>query len=323
MNIKRIRKYQRAIVTFKISWELLRPFTLIAPATGIMFGGLTALGAVPAFDHHAGSISGIIYNLLVGAFAASLLNAGSNVLNQLCDLAEDRINKPNRPLVSNRFSVKFAKRISAFCYLCSLFLSFTINSLCFFIYLIAAILTILYSTDPVRLKKRGILANFTIALTRGLLLWLAAWASIKPISNLEPWFIGGIWFLFFIGASVTKDFADIEGDRVAGINTLPVRFGERTTAVLISPFLVLPFLLIPIGAHNKYLSARTELLDLFSILLVVWGSIIAWLMIKHPTSLGGKNENHLGWKLMYGQMIFCQIGLAVIYLTSRLIQGAM
>ena len=73
--------------------------------------------------------------------------------------------------------------------------------------------TLLYSVPPFRTKRLGIWANITIAIPRGMLLKVAGWSSVKTIGGLEPWYIGAIFGLFLLGATTTKDFADMEGDR--------------------------------------------------------------------------------------------------------------
>ena len=69
--------------------------------------------------------------------------------------------------------------------------------------------------------------------------------------GVEPWFIGAIFGLFLLGASTTKDFADMEGDRLGGCRTLPILYGVRRAAWMISPSFVLPFLLINVGRLRR------------------------------------------------------------------------
>ena len=101
-----------------------------------------------------------------------------------------------------------------------------------------------------RTKRHGLWANITIAIPRGMLLKVAGWSTVKTIFDPEPWFIGTIFGLFVLGASTTKDFADIEGDRAGGCQTLPILYGVKGAAWMIAPFFVLPFLLIPIGVRT-------------------------------------------------------------------------
>ena len=86
--------------------------------------------------------------------------------------------------------------------------------------------------------------NVTIAIPRGVLLKVAGWSSVKTIVGLEPWYIGAIFGLFLLGATTTKDFADMEGDRRGGCRTLPIQYGVRRAAWMISPSFVVPFVMI-------------------------------------------------------------------------------
>ena len=70
--------------------------------------------------------------------------------------------------------------------------------------------------------------------------------------GVEPWYIGAIFGLFLLGASTTKDFADMEGDRRGGCRTLPIIYGVKRAAWMISPSFVLPFLLINVGACVRH-----------------------------------------------------------------------
>ena len=109
---------------------------------------------------------------------------------------------------------------------------------------------------PLRTKQRGIWANVTIAIPRGVLLKVAGWSCVKTIWGVEPWFIGAIFGLFLLGASTTKDFADMEGDARGGCRTLPILYGVRRAAWMISPSFVLPFLLISVGAFAGILTGQ-------------------------------------------------------------------
>ena len=109
------------------------------------------------------------------------------------------------------------------------------------------ILTIVYSVPPFRTKRWGLAANFTIAVPRGLLLKVAGWSTATSIFHAESWYIGSIFFFFLLGASTTKDFADMKGDEAGGCITLPIKYGVKKAAYMISPSFVLPFLLMPLG----------------------------------------------------------------------------
>ena len=56
-----------------------------------------------------------ILTVVLGSLCASFLNAASNALNQIYDLEIDRVNKPNRPLVTGALSwLRHAFRFTRF-----------------------------------------------------------------------------------------------------------------------------------------------------------------------------------------------------------------
>jgi 4-hydroxybenzoate polyprenyltransferase len=177
----------------------------------------------------------------------------------------------------------------------------------------AAFLTACYSVPPARTKRWGALANLTVAIPRGFLLPVAGWSVVKSVGMPEPWLISLPLGLFFLGASSTKDFSDIEGDRAGGCNTLPVLYGVRKTAVLIAPFFVLPFLLWIALALSGSLSGWVPGICLLAAGVAALGALIDWLILRRPEELS-RSENHISWKLIYLLAILVYSGLAFVYL---------
>ena len=290
-------------------WEFARPFTLVAPALGILSGGVTAYGAYPhevfAWRH--------VVHIALGTVMAAVLNAASNGLNQIHDLTNDRVNKPGRPIPSGRMSLREAGWFSVVTFALALILAGLVNWQCFLLALVAAIFTWAYSAPPLRTKRLGLLANVTIAIPRGVLLKVAGWSTVKSAIGVEPWFIGSIFGLFLLGAATTKDYSDIEGDRADGCRTLPIVYGLATSAWMISPSFVLPFLLLPLGVHLGILTGNGHFLVLLGLGLALWGSYVCWLILRRPEELAA-TENHPSWTHMYWMMFVTQIGFMVAYL---------
>lgn len=301
--------------------ELGRPFTLVAPALGFLSGALTAVGAAPA---ETWSLSLMIPPLLGSAMAATL-NAGNNALNQIYDLEIDRINKPKRPLPSGRLSIRQAWTYTAITYAAALLLAWLVVPAsgagatiagaheCFWLVAVAVVCTFIYSVPPLRTKRLGIWANITIAIPRGTLLKVAGWSSVKTIAGVEPWYIGAIFGLFLLGATTTKDFADMEGDRLGGCRTLPIQYGVRRAAWMISPSFVIPFMMIPLGAWLGILTGNFWLLQLLGVVMTAYGIYVCYLMLRRPEDLAVE-ENHVSWAHMYRMMFVAQIGFAAAYL---------
>ncbi|MGA7614382.1 MAG: UbiA family prenyltransferase [Thermoanaerobaculia bacterium] len=320
---------------------LTRPFTLLPPLLGIISGAICAWGSVHNPDPTRAVTATVVLTIVLGSLCASFLNAASNVLNQIYDLEIDRVNKPRRPLVTAAVGMREAWIGTVILYLLAiiptwLVVVFPYNGVaakffaplpyheCLFIYIAGMIFTFVYSAPAFgRTKRFGIWANLTIAIPRGTLLKVAGWSMVAHVFSTEPWFIGGIFGLFLLGAASTKDYSDIEGDRRGGCQTLPIRYGVRASAWMIAPFFVFPWILMPIGAHvtdpflhgavHPILTGNATLLTAVGIILVLWGSYTAWLLLRNPDELTS-TENHPSWRHMYLMMMFAQVGFAVSYL---------
>jgi 4-hydroxybenzoate polyprenyltransferase len=193
----------------------------------------------------------------------------------------------------------------------------------FFIYCLGALATFVYSLPSFgRTKRHWFGANFTIAVTRGGLLKVAGWSFVATVLCAEAWAIGGVFALFLLGATSTKDFSDMEGDRAHGCITLPLRFGVRRAAWIIAPFFVIPWLLIPLLARmpdpasasgGALLTGNRTLLTVLGLGLAAWGSYAARLLLRNPDELAS-TENHPAWTHMYLLLMAAQAGFALAYL---------
>ncbi len=259
-----------------------RPFTLLPPTLGVISGAICAWGSYWNPDPTRTLTPGVVLTVILGSACAALLNAASNVINQVYDLPIDRVNKPNRMLPSGRISLRAAWRYTWFLYALAVLptwfvvihpaqgfrdrllvpaaVAATLHGpvdwalallewhACFFIYLAGMLFTFVYSAPALgRTKRHAIGANVTIAIPRGMLLKVAGWSMVGPVLAAEPWYIGAIFALFLLGAASTKDFSDMEGDRAGGCYTLPIRYGVRRAAWMMAPSFILPWLLMPLG----------------------------------------------------------------------------
>src|SRR5271157_950014 len=129
-------------------WTFARPFTLVPPMTGIFSGSLLGYGATHAAFN--------VLHVGLAVLAAGVLNAASNGLNQICDLTNDRINKPHRPLPSGKLTQRQAWIFTAAAYALALAMVAVVNHETLAIYVIAALATVAYSAPPVRLKRHPV-----------------------------------------------------------------------------------------------------------------------------------------------------------------------
>ncbi|MEM6453554.1 MAG: UbiA family prenyltransferase [Acidobacteriota bacterium] len=319
--------------------QLMRPFTLLPPLLGIVSGAICAFGSVHNPDPSREVTLAVLVTVTLGSLCASFMNAASNAINQIYDLEIDRINKPDRPLVTGALSTREVWIVSWVFYALALVptwlvVPFPYNTFAeklhaplgmhqtFFIYLAGLLFTFIYSAPELgRTKARGMLANWTIAIPRGCLLKVAGWTMVASAWHVEPWFIGTIFLLYLLGAASTKDFADIEGDRAGGCKTLPILHGVRKAAWIISPFFVLPWLLVPIGVfvpdpaapEHPILTGNPTVLLATSAILAAWGMYTVYLILRDPDALATV-ENHPSWKHMYLILMAAQVFFAVAYM---------
>ncbi len=297
----------------KVYVEFARPFTLVAPALGFISGALTAVGAHPRQEWSLA----VITPGLIGAAMAAIFNAGSNALNQIYDLEIDRVNKGKRPLPSGRMSIREAWIFTVIAYALTLILAWLVapegRHECFWIVAVAVVATYIYSVPPLRTKRLGMWANITIAIPRGVLLKVAGWSATKTVMASEPWFIGAIFGLFLLGASTTKDFSDMEGDKLGGCETLPILYGVKKAAWMISPSFILPFLLINVGTAMGILTGHALYLHTLGLVMTCYGAYVLYLMLRRPEDLATE-ENHVSWAHMYRMMFVLQVGFALAYL---------
>ena len=322
----------------RLYFTFARPFTLLPPTFGVVSGALTALGSAHHPDPAGRFTLPVLAAIALGSVCAALLNAASNVLNQVHDLDIDRRNKPQRPLASGAISPAAGRRFAGLLYVLAILPTWLIvpgaggtlaeralappgRHECFFVFLAGMVMTFVYS-DPAwgRTKRFGIWANLTIAVPRGCLLKVAGWSMAGTILHAEPWYIGIIFLLFLLGATTSKDFSDMEGDAAHGCRTLPIRHGVERAARLIAPFFVLPWLLIPLGAvlpdpfgPGPILTGDPILLATLGLILAAWGGWTVRIILKDPAALA-RSENHPSWTHMYLMMMFAQIGFACAYL---------
>lgn len=302
--------------------RLARPFTLLALALGMASGGIVAYFAEgPKLLHGTDFLT----VLLIGTLAAALLNGASNSLNQIFDLDIDRINKPGRPLCTGDVSITGAFVFTMITAVCALVLAAVVSALTrhwgtLALFSVAALFSAAYSVPPVRMKSRGWWANLTVALPRGTLLKVAGWSLAQSILSLEAWFIGLVMGLFLVGATTTKDFADVRGDAAYGVRTLPVLYGPERAARYAVPFLTLPFLLIPLGGLAGVLTARMFDLGMLGLISLLWGAHISARVLDDPDALT-HTENHPAWRHMYYLMIFLQVGFVFAYIPYSFFGG--
>ncbi len=283
--------------------DLIRPFTILVPIF------VSSFIMIASFFQN--KISDDLFNLFLttivpASFSLAILNAASNALNQATDVKVDKISKPYRPIVRGDISLKEAKIVSVILYIIALLLSFTINFTFTIIVFLIAVFTVTYSLPP-RLKDKLFLNQIWIAVPRGFFGILASWSVFgNPIEKL-PLTIGFIVMTFLIGGSITKDIIDSEADKKTGTITLINTYGIKKAALMALPFMVLPFVYIPILIKIELLNPYLWILSF----LAIPAYLVFHLMLSDKKT-SRIFENTPSWILMYCTYLLFAFGFSLL-----------
>ncbi|PSR12580.1 homogentisate phytyltransferase [filamentous cyanobacterium CCP3] len=252
---KRLRFTQAPLPWLYALWKFWRPHTVIGTSLSVL--GIAAIVLAASGSDNIPA-PGLLLNIVGFAAAACLLgNLYIVGLNQLEDIAIDRVNKPHLPLAAGEFSVADGSLIVAVAGLGA-----TVLALIGGPWLLATVglslaIGTAYSLPPVRLKRFPFWASVCILSVRGAIVNLGLFLHISDRLSLPLAIPGTIWaltafiLLFSIAIALFKDIPDIEGDRRYGISTLSVKLGQRTvfnlargilTACYLGMVLVAPWL---------------------------------------------------------------------------------
>ncbi|MEM3010798.1 MAG: UbiA family prenyltransferase [Candidatus Bathyarchaeia archaeon] len=209
--------------------------------------------------------------VIVALGVGPCITAAINLFNAVFDVEVDKLSKPNRPLPSGRIGAASVLASSLLLYFFGLVIAFMLGLVPFLLTLIGILLSISYSLPWIRIKAKGGLSNFALALGYTTVCFLGGWSIFRNIQEF-PWFILIFVTLQVAGANVVKDFVDYEADKKFEIGTLPVKYGVEKSIVLISPLFVGIFLVIPLFCFLGSLAWRSLPLSLFSL----WGFYILY-----------------------------------------------
>ena len=207
--------------------ELARPLNMAIGFAAVVVGALVAGSLGPVSD------------VLRAALSASLILGGGNSLNDLCDLEEDRRNRPSRPIPSGRASPTAAGIWAALLFASGLLVAFPLGRP-FPLALSAVGLLVLYD---ILLKRLPLVGNLAVALLGGAAFLYGGMAVGRIEGALVPAVLA---FLFHLGRELIKDAEDVEGDREAGVRTLAVVRGRDSSLRWASATLLLTAVLAPI-----------------------------------------------------------------------------
>lgn len=175
--------------------------------------------------------------LLKVFFAVTGVALGMYLWNDVCDFKQDLVSmdmgdqsSSSRPLVRGLVSKRRAGVFSALLVILGLIASALINVEVLLIQSAFLVVYIIYSTEPIRLKRIFLWKQVTVAIGGAIACLSSGLAA--GIITIQLLYLSGLFVLFVIGANPLGDLKDIESDRAGGIKTVPVVFGPEFTIKL-------------------------------------------------------------------------------------------
>jgi len=179
--------------------------------------------------------------VLIIIFAVVILGS-CNMFNEVFDTEIDKINKPNRPIVSGHIKKNNALIASLILFFLANLATYIISFNLFILSIIFTFFGIAYSLPHLRFKDNSIASMLTLGVGYGFIIPIAPWVLFGVWNNIAVWVIIIMSFIWFFGATNSKDFKDAEGDKKLGVKTLVVLINEKNTI----KFMIITMSIIPI-----------------------------------------------------------------------------
>jgi geranylgeranylglycerol-phosphate geranylgeranyltransferase len=201
--------------------RLVRPTNVGVSFVGTVVGGLAAKAAGVELP---GSIWGL---LVLAAASTALVTAAGNVLNDLGDREGDRLNHPERPLVTGQVSVRSARALTLGLFVAGIAVAVPVALREPWVGVILALAVgglVAYERWG---KARGLVGNVTVGALTGMV-FLYGGAAVGAGLVVAPF--AAMAFFATLSREVIKDMEDVAGDTAR--STVPKVHGLGTASTL-------------------------------------------------------------------------------------------
>jgi geranylgeranylglycerol-phosphate geranylgeranyltransferase len=203
----------------------------------------------------------LTFAMAAAVLSGMLITAAANTINDLCDIAIDRINRPERVLPSGRLTPKTALAFAIFLFACGNFFSILISPVALLIAAGSSTLVIVYSRW---LKRQPLSGNLAVSMVTALAFIYGALAAEVDLSarsatlagvNSMKEMVTSSWnkgwradvfpalfsFFFHFDREVIKDIEDQVDDKAVQARTLPLAYGLPVAQAASLAFVILIF----------------------------------------------------------------------------------
>ncbi len=254
-------------------------FKIIRPVNLLLIGLTQFLIKYTLFEQVNIPLALDDFQFALVVLATVFIAAGGNIINDIYDLAIDRINKPKKVYIGKSISETAAYNSYIIITSLGVLLGFYVaNSIgkpgLAGMFVICAALLYFYASF---LKSMLILGNILIAVLVGLSLLILVLFDIYPMLDelnrsqqihyaKVVWYYAVAAFYLNLMREWVKDIQDVNGDKNGGRTTLPILLGNHRTTMLVFGFGVFAFFMLVLYAYYElYTSTYVLMYFLFAL----------------------------------------------------------
>ncbi|WP_298437914.1 chlorophyll synthase ChlG [uncultured Jannaschia sp.] len=202
--------------------RLIKPITWFPPMWAYLCGAVSS--GVSPFS----SLGLVVLGLLL---AGPITCGMSQAANDWCDRHVDAVNEPDRPIPSGRVPGRWGLWIALAMSVLSLLIGWQLGPWGFGATCLAVAAAWGYSAEPIRLKRSGWWGPGLVGLSYETLPWITGAAVLAAgMPDARILIVALAYGIGAHGIMTLNDFKALEGDRVHGVNSLPVTLGPDRAA---------------------------------------------------------------------------------------------
>jgi 4-hydroxybenzoate polyprenyltransferase len=291
--------YEKTIIPQKIRAyvDITKPASSLGvmftiPFAAIIYGDIT----------HGDGVAFLLaewQDVLYASVTALLLHGGSQALNMAEDAYIDKQtdHKQNRPIPSGVITEEEARSLAWIFIFVGTARAFTISNQFGIFAIVLAFLGVFYNLDPIRAKKHLWVNLFWQAVSRGLVVFPAAFAIWGDGYNPTAWGMGLIGFLLVLSLQNSADLPDMEMDGEYGIITPAVYHGPKTLVIIMAVIASIMFLVLTALIQTNVIP---NFWSIYLLIIPIAGSLIQ--LWKDPTGTSDMSGQSTVWYVYYGSL---------------------
>lgn len=241
----------------------IRPFRLMH----FEFMFILGIGLAVKITGKPFSFSSQILKIIILMISIAFAWLYSIFINNLEDIEIDRVTNEDRPLIEGDIERKKYTKMAWLWLFLSLILAYSVDVVFMFLILTYIAGYFVYSAPPFRFKKLPIISKAFISLNSLVLVISGYWLINYSLIS----FPAAVTVMLLVGFTLVINFIDLkdyEGDKKAGILTLPVLLGMKKAKFLIGLFFIFTYLSGYFIIQNFYMLTPLALLGVLQFYLI-------------------------------------------------------